>query len=49
MTPDPVMVSRVVDASGYVVSCRTVMPRPGQVSTEGMNRLTYSVLALLWK
>src|SRR5687767_9130625 len=49
MAPPPVMVSRVVDASGYVVSCRTVIPRPGHVSTEGMNRFTYRVLALLWK
>jgi hypothetical protein len=47
--PEPVTVSRVEPASGNVVSCRTVMPRPGQVSTEAMNRLTYSAVALSWK
>jgi len=28
---------------GKVVSCRTVIDRPGQVSTEAVNRFTYSV------
>ena len=40
IAPEPVTVSRLAAVSGYVVSWVTVMPRPGQVSTEAMKRLT---------
>ena len=43
-----VMVSLVVSCSGNCVSWRTVIPFSVQLSTEAMNRFTYSVSAE-WK